>query len=116
MRTFLVIVILLISLGLSAQHSGITITPVPKIDKSDLQRPGFLDSLQKKLNFSSASLNPQASYSHSLPNGNTVYRLPQDNMPCVVPATTSNMPVIKKDNNGMMPNLTVPGTIIPKRQ
>ena len=28
---------------------------------------------------------PQASFSHILPNGNKVYLLPQDNMPCIVP-------------------------------
>ncbi len=38
----------------------------------------------------------QPKFSHSLPNGNVVITLPQDNMPCVVPAMENyNMPVAK---------------------
>ena len=40
---------------------------------------------------------PQATLIHTLPNGNTVYALPQDHMPCVVPNLRQfNMPVIVK--------------------
>lgn len=33
-----------------------------------------------------------ATYSHSLPNGNKVIQLPQDNMPCIIPSTTGYIP------------------------
>ncbi|RZM08486.1 MAG: hypothetical protein EOO88_50165 [Pedobacter sp.] len=39
----------------------------------------------------------------TLPNGNSVFILPQDNMPCVVPSGYSNMPnayVAPQDNSG----------------
>ena len=50
----------------------------------------------------------QAPFSYSLYNGNTVYILPQDNMPCVVPdmsASNYNMPNASTGNSsGVMPN------------
>jgi hypothetical protein len=42
---------------------------------------------------------------NTLPNGNKVYALAQDNMPCVVPDITQyNMPVIKPRVEYTMPN------------
>jgi hypothetical protein len=49
-----------------------------------------------------------AKLSHTLPNGNKVYSLPQDNMPCVVPLGSGNMPVVSPGINGPMPNPAVP--------
>lgn len=50
-----------------------------------------------------------AELSHTLPNGNKVYALPQDNMPCVVPNTSvANMPTVAPPLRGEMPNPSVP--------
>ncbi|PZR28318.1 MAG: hypothetical protein DI535_06650 [Citrobacter freundii] len=51
----------------------------------------------------------QPVYSHTLPSGAPVFLLPQDNMPCVVPNSVSNMPVArgpvaKPGTPGAMPN------------
>ena len=44
--------------------------------------------------------NAMAKLSHVLPNGNKVYILPQDNMPCVVPDIRAyNMPTGSRDMN-----------------
>ena len=76
----------------------------------------------------SESLKPDrlATLSHSLPNGNPVYLLPQDNMPCIVPDMNQfNMLSEKKinpylnpfsENNHVpdrIPNLIIPFKIIP---
>lgn len=64
----------------------------------------------------------QPVYSHTLPSGASVYSLPQDNMPCLVPETVSKMPVVRgesaKPGAGAMPNagygpmvMTKPATI-----
>jgi|GEM_PF-1883603 len=44
---------------------------------------------------------PQARLLHTLPNGNKVYALPQDNMPCVVPEVKSTMPVAGRSSAGL---------------
>lgn len=50
-----------------------------------------------------------ATLSHTLPNGNKVYALPQDNMPCVVPdISAGTMPTVKPPTRGQMPNPAVP--------
>jgi hypothetical protein len=46
--------------------------------------------------------------SHTLPNGNKIYSLPQDNMPCVVPLDIGHMPVVSPPVRGAMPNPAVP--------
>jgi len=60
------------------------------------RKPYSRDSLLKRVNLINPVPNNQATYSHTLPNGNAVYILPQDNMPCVIP-----------DPNGLakMPNV-----------
>ena len=56
----------------------------------------------------------KAKLSHTLPNGNKVYILPQDNMPCIVPDMQQfSMPVAKSELNGSMPNAVIPQQIIP---
>jgi hypothetical protein len=46
----------------------------------------------------------QGKYSHSLPNGNGVYLLPQDNMPCIVPGQQhSTMPNIAGPKDRIIP-------------
>ena len=52
---------------------------------------------------------------NTLPNGNKVYALPQDNMPCVVPEMSQyNMPVIKPDVSlNAIPNPAYPSPARP---
>jgi hypothetical protein len=47
---------------------------------------------------------------NTLPNGNTVYALPQDNMPCVVPDVSQyNMPVVTPEKEAYtIPNPAYP--------
>lgn len=62
-------------------------------------------------------LNPKAKFSHSLPNGNKVYFLPLDNMPCIVPDMSQfNMPNAgrKIKAKGMPPGSSPPHKIIPE--
>jgi hypothetical protein len=56
------------------------------------------------------SLIEQSKLLHSLPNGNKVYALPLDNMPCIVPDISHySMPVVKPDiNHFNMPNPAIP--------
>lgn len=52
---------------------------------------------------------PQARLVNTLPNGNKVYALPQDNMPCIVPAAPVTMPVLGKTaNQGFYHNYRMP--------
>ncbi|HET6995128.1 MAG TPA: hypothetical protein VFI06_09115 [Chitinophagaceae bacterium] len=52
---------------------------------------------------------PNARLLNTLPNGNKVYALPQDKMPCVVPDITNyNMPVVKPDVTYTIPNPALP--------
>lgn len=66
----------------------------PKPTKRFRFRPGH-DLSNLKRNFTLPETNNAlARLSHVLPNGNKVYILPQDNMPCIVPDTRGyNMPV-----------------------
>jgi hypothetical protein len=62
---------------------------------------------------------PQAKLSHVLPNGNKIYKLPVDNMPCLVPDESMyhyNMPVVKGKISGTIPNASPPVQIIPKKK
>jgi hypothetical protein len=52
---------------------------------------------------------PNARLLNTLPNGNKVYSLPQDNMPCVVTNITNySMPVVKPDVTYTIPNPALP--------
>ena len=72
--------------------------------------PGeFTDNLQ-------SLLSKQAQLSHMLPNGDKVYRLPIDNMPCIVPGKNNynyNMPVEKGKFDGSIPNAWPRQQLIP---
>ena len=46
---------------------------------------------------------PKAKLLYETENG-FVYALPQDNMPCLVPKTQSNMPIAKSEITGYIPN------------
>ncbi len=81
----------------------------------EVYKKSFLDSMMKKANLISTQNSPQAKYSHTLSNGDAVYLLPQDNMPCIVPHTYSNMPVMRGRGNGQMPNIAPPQQIIPRQ-
>jgi len=57
-----------------------------------------------------AQLLADAKLLNTLPNGNKVYALPQDNMPCVVPGMSQfNMPTVKPD----IPEYTIPNPAYP---
>jgi hypothetical protein len=76
-------------------------------------------------NFSTQSLTlpPGIQLLGSLPNGNKIYALPQDNMPCVIPDMSqyNSMPVVKPDlslynmPNLANPNGKKPGVISPEK-
>lgn len=51
---------------------------------------------------------PQAQLMHTLPNGNKVYALPQDNMPCVVPTVPPTMPVTGGQRTSGLFNYNMP--------
>jgi hypothetical protein len=104
------------------------------------ERPFFMDFMNKRNEFSTrptqkiivnperkisnrkyhgqgVTTSPVAQLSHSLPNGNKVYILPQDNMPCVVPDIRFyKMPVgssglgLDKGINGAPPQSLIPST------
>jgi hypothetical protein len=60
-----------------------------------------------------------AQFSHTLPNGDKVYLLPQDHMPCIVPDASQynyNMPVYKEEIMGTIPNASPPIQIIPREK
>lgn len=93
------------------------ISSVNYLNAQQTNRPLFRDFMNKRNEFSTGPIekiivnpeakiskrkyfrevqtnSPVARLSHVLPNGNKVYILPQDNMPCVVPDTRAyNMPV-----------------------
>lgn len=59
------------------------------------------DTISRPLNALIIPNEPQAQLMHSLPNGNKVYALPQDNMPCVVPQVLPSMPVARQNSPGL---------------
>ncbi len=54
-----------------------------------------------------APVSPQAVLSHTLPNGNKVYLLPQDNMPCIMP-DMQQLPGIPNAFNGNTNENSIP--------
>jgi len=71
---------------------------------------------QSNADLSYIFLNPSAKFSHILRNGNKVYFLPQDHMPCIVPNMSQfNMPNAGRNLkvNGMPPGTSPPYKIIP---
>ena len=88
----------------------------------------FLDKFQKPIPIYLSQDPPQAKLMQVLPNGNKVFSLPQDNMPCIVPDMdqyVDNMPpspkkidLFNKQQNyrqqpGAIPNPAYPWKIIP---
>lgn len=59
------------------------------------------DTLSRPVNAFANINEPQARLLSTLPNGNKVYALPQDNMPCLVPASTPTMPVAGQQSPGL---------------
>jgi hypothetical protein len=78
------------------------IPPKPKNNISSI--PKFYSLTPK------AGLIDNAKLLNTLPNGNKVYALPQDNMPCVVPDVSQfNMPVVTPENKAYtIPNPAYP--------
>jgi len=77
--------------------------------------PDSLNKLIAKVTYSSTPF-AGAKFSHVLRNGDKVYILPQDNMPCIVPNRSMynyNMPVYKGKTEGRIPNASPPVQIIP---
>jgi hypothetical protein len=81
----------------------------------------FQDSISKlfatKLNLSQPV--QQATFSHVLANGDKIYLLPRDNMPCAVPDMSKynyNMPVERGKIEGTMPNASPAMPLIPKQE
>lgn len=82
----------------------------------------FKQLMKNRFNSSNTShsfilLNPKAKFSHGLPNGNKVFLLPLDNMPCIVPDMNQfNMPNLGRNikANGMPPGTSPPHKIIPE--
>jgi len=78
------------------------------------------NSLDKLIgNIYSPPLFGQPQFSHTLANGDNVYLLPQDHMPCVVPDMSQynyNMPVDRGKIIGTIPNPSPPFRIIPKEK
>lgn len=109
MKFFFTIIILFISILSFSQQSQIG------IDTSI-----WLKSLSlRSADISVTPVYPQAKLSHVLPNGNAVYKLPQDNMPCIVPDSSRynyNMPVIRGEIVGNMPNASPRMQLIPKKK
>lgn len=72
-----------------------------------------LSELMANRNFSTT----QAKFSHILMNGDELYLLPQGGMPCIVPDMSYynyNMPVIRGNITGFMPNASPHLQLIPK--
>lgn len=83
-----------------------------KVEPNPNQQP---DKINVSSVFSQSTT--QAIFSHTLPNGNKVYLLPQDQMPCVVPDMSRyyyHMPVAKGHSEDNIPNATRVIPIIPK--
>jgi hypothetical protein len=62
------------------------------------------------------NLVPMAEFSQRLSNGDKVYLLPMDNMPCIIPDSsryTHNMPIAKGKIIGTIPNGSQQQQIIP---
>lgn len=76
----------------------------PKAKNHSLNSPGtYLVNPSQNLIGNSLLLN-------TLPNGNKVYALPQDNMPCIVPETSHyNMPTVRPE----IPLYTIPNPAYP---
>lgn len=85
-----------------------------KIETNPYQQPN-------KINVTTVFSHPttQAIFSHSLPNGNKVYLLPQDQMSCVVPDMSKynyHMPVAKGRMEDKIPNASPSIPIIPQKK
>jgi hypothetical protein len=87
----------------SAQNDNKTIvSPKPGVNSSDIPNRFFINPPKPQLMVNGQIVN-------TLPNGNKVYALPQDHMPCVVPDMTQyNMPVFKPDIVYTIPNPAFP--------
>lgn len=87
-----------------------------KQEQDQKQKEHALSFLKRNQLFLQWPSPPQARLSHILANGNKVYLLPQDNMPCIVPDMGQfNMPNLAKGKRipGKMPNAAIPYKIIP---
>ena len=63
------------------------------------------NNIRKNLMSLPAIAEPQAQLVETLPNGNRVFALPQDNMPCIVPAPTYQVA------GNVLPALALPPTV-----
>ena len=102
-----------------AQQPKVGIDPENKFRSHKLVIPkNSLDKL-KAGDIYSSPLFGRRQFSHTPGNGDNVYLLPQDHMPCIVPDMSQynyNMPVDKGKITGTIPNPSPPFRIIPKEK
>lgn len=114
-KTSILILITFAAIDLSAQQPQ---NETHQFKYRLLRPPGdSLVELITKKNYS--LLRPQARLSQVLTNGDRVYLLPQDNMPCMVPNRSwynYHMSEIKGRSEGTIPNLSPPQQIIPREK
>lgn len=96
MRVTLLTLGCLLFQAVSAQQEEITL-PLSKTD-----------TVSRPFNALIIPNEPQAQLMHTLPNGNKVYALPQDNMPCVVPNVPPTMPVTGGQRTSGLFNYNMP--------
>lgn len=97
----------IVSFSVAAAQNGnlpkVQVIP-PKPKNNISSTPRFYSLIPKQQLIDGAKLQ------YTLPNGNKVYALPQDNMPCVVPDVSQyNMPVVTPENEAYtIPNPAYP--------
>jgi hypothetical protein len=122
--TFFLMAMLVTGLSYSQE-----IIPTPQKRKSRVIFPPY-NALSKDTLYSLPPVRiggpaPEAELLHTLPNGNRVYALPQDNMPCIVPNESLSQPMLNISGNpgkpykykgpDAIPNPAVPIQIKPKK-
>ena len=99
-KIFLIAGILSFTAAVAQDNGSPKIKVVPSKPKKNISSkpPVYFVKPQTQLLSNAELLN-------TLPNGNQVYALPQDNMPCVVPDVSQyNMPVVKPQVEYTIPN------------
>jgi hypothetical protein len=128
-----IIILILITgvfIKISAQQPKVGINPTQKEFLKKLLKNKMPDGNIKfrsdatkigsiKINNWMATVMPQAKFSHKNQNGDILFLLPQDQMPCIVPDMLRynyNMPDVKGKMQGNIPNASPKYQIIPKEE
>lgn len=89
-----------------AQNDRVIVKP----KNNSLESPRFY-----VVNPPTAQVMVKSQFVATLPNGNKLFELSQDNMPCIVPDISQyNMPVVKPDIAFTIPNPAFPESNLPK--